>query len=270
MVKTVRDHLARKIEVPSKPRRIVSLVPSQTELLFDLGLDEEVVGLTKFCIHPREKWRTLPRVGGTKDVKHDVIASLEPDLIIANKEENTEDDVRKLMKDYPVWVSDVRSVEDGFALVRDIGELTGAITRAATMKQQMEASWNEIKGIGQNRTVVYLIWNNPLMVAAADNFIHAVLDWCGLRNLAITLDGRYPEVRHEWLYRARPDIVLLSSEPFPFKEKHQNELSLLWADEEGDKPAIELTDGELFSWYGSRLLHAPAYFREFFKRFESS
>lgn len=270
MVRTVRDNLNRTIQVPDRPQRIVSLVPSQTELLFDLGLETEVVGLTKFCVHPEEKFRSLPRVGGTKDVKHEVVADLRPDLIIANKEENTEEDVAQLMQHYPVWVSDVRSADDGFRLVSDIGALTNTAERAAIIREELEHSWNEVKGIGADRTVVYLIWNNPLMVAGADTFIHAVLDWCGLRNLAITLEGRYPEVGHEWLYRARPDMLLLSSEPFPFKEKHRKELAQLWVDEEGSMPAIALADGELFSWYGSRLLHSPEYFKAFFRRFETT
>lgn len=270
MIRTVKDHLGSNVQVPLQPKRIVSLVPSQTELLFDLGLEQEVVGLTKFCVHPEDKWRTTTRIGGTKNVKHEVIAALNPDLIIANKEENSEEDIRKLMQQYSVWVSDVRQVQDGFQLIEDIGQLVSKSKQAAELKERIMTSWQEVKGVGQGRTVVYLIWNNPLMVAGADTFIHAVLDWCGLRNLSITLEGRYPEVRHDWLYRARPDLLLLSSEPFPFSEKHERELNQLWVDEETASPTIELVDGELFSWYGSRLRYSPAYIKKFFEALKRS
>src|ERR1700741_3198050 len=106
------DQTGRKISIPQIPQRIISLVPSQTELLFDLGLDKEVVGITKFCVHPPEWFQTKTRVGGTKQLKIDLIKQLQPDLIIANKEENVKEQIEELEKHFPVWISDVNNLED--------------------------------------------------------------------------------------------------------------------------------------------------------------
>lgn len=263
-MRTVRDQIGRTLQLPDKPKRIVSLVPSQTELLFDLGLNHEVVGLTKFCVHPEEKWRTVTRVGGTKAVKNDVIKSLSPDLIIANKEENTQADVEALATHTPVWVSDVRTLEDAFKMIEQVGELVGQKNKALEMVEQLRTDFSSLRGIASGKRLVYLIWNNPIMVAGQDTFIDAVLSWCGAENLAGRLEGRYPEVTAEQIAEWKTDTILLSSEPFPFKEKHLKELDEQINGVSG-KATIELVDGELFSWYGSRLLKSATYLRQLFK-----
>jgi ABC-type Fe3+-hydroxamate transport system substrate-binding protein len=263
-LRTVSDQIGRTIRIPDEPKRIVSLVPSQTELLFDLGLDDEVVGLTKFCIHPEEKWRTTQRVGGTKSVKHEAIKALAPDLIIANKEENTKEDVEALASEYPVWVSDVRTIENALEMIDQVGVLVNRRNEAGRMIEKLRSDFAALRGIAAGKRVVYLIWNNPIMVAGQDTFIDAVLSWCGAENLAQKVSGRYPEITASEIAAWKPDAVLLSSEPFPFKEKHLKAL-----DEQINGVAgtakIELVDGELFSWYGSRLLKSAAYLRQLFK-----
>jgi len=238
------DQTGRSIELHSIPRRIVSLVPSQTELLSYFGLDEEVVGITKFCVHPDQWFKTKTGVGGTKQVSMEAIHALQPDLIIANKEENVKEQIEALAKHYPVWVSDVNNLDDAYSMISSLAAITG---KPDTLVGQIKEAFENLGDFPPVRTA-YLIWRKPYMAAGKDTFIHDMLRRCGFIN--IIDKERYPEVSIEELREC--DVVLLSSEPFPFSKKHIDELQL---------PAM-LVDGEMFSWYGSRLLHAPAYFAQ--------
>ncbi|CCH02853.1 periplasmic binding protein [Fibrella aestuarina BUZ 2] len=244
--------------------RLVSLVPSQTELLFDLGLDEEVVGITKFCIHPADKVARKPQVGGTKNVQIEQVRALQPTLIIANKEENTRADVDALRAIAPVHVTDVVTLPDAYAMIREVGQLVGRSAQANQLAEQIEAS---LEGLARNvpngrrPRVTYLIWRKPWMVATADTFIDAMLSQAGCDN-AFASQTRYPVVSADELAAAQPDWVFLSSEPYPFKEKHIIELKAICP-----MARIRLVDGELFSWYGSRLLESATYLSSFFPYF---
>lgn len=242
-------------------QRLVSLVPSQTELLFDLGLDEAVVGITKFCIHPADKVAAKTRVGGTKTVSIDRVAALQPTLIIANREENTRADVEALQAIAPVHVTDVRTLPAAYAMIRDLGRLVGKTTEAAALATQIETAMNSLPRPAARERVTYLIWRGPWMVAAADTFIDAMLTQAGFEN-AFATQVRYPVVSDADLTAARPDRIFLSSEPYPFKNKHIAELQQLCP-----QALIELVDGELFSWYGTRLLKSAAYLSAFFPYF---
>lgn len=235
------------------PKRIISVVPSQTELLVDLGLDDEVVGITKFCIHPAAKVKDKPLVGGTKTLNLDRIHALNPDLIIANKEENTRDQIEELQRHYPVHVTDVNTLPDALAMIREVGHLIGKSGEAERLARQIGASFcADFEEIGS--TVAYFIWRKPYMVAANNTFIHSMLEIGGFRN-AFAHQTRYPEISRADLQAAQPDLIFLSSEPYPFTAKHLAELRAIC-------PAarVELIDGELFSWYGSRLLQSSNYF----------
>ena len=245
------DQLGRRLELVSSPHRIVSLVPSQTELLFDLGLADRVVGITKFCVHPNEWFRTKTRVGGTKNLHVEQIAKLKPDLIIANKEENNQEDIERLARDHPVWVSNVNDLGSALEMIRSVAELTG--TDSSKLIGEIERGFSELEPIHHPKKTLYLIWNDPYMAAGTDTFIHDMMARCGLGN-AVS-QGRYPELNEAAIAKLNPELVLLSSEPFPFKEKHMLELRELLPD-----ATIKFVDGELFSWYGSRLKHAPSYF----------
>jgi ABC-type Fe3+-hydroxamate transport system substrate-binding protein len=252
------DQLQRQIELPHyPPRRIVSLVPSQTELLYDLGLDEEVVGITKFCVHPEAWFRSKTRVGGTKNIHLDRIRALAPDLIIGNKEENIKGKIERLAADYPVWISDVASLADALAMIRGLGELVGRRGEALELAESIEACFRALPVVppARRRRVAYLIWNAPLMVAGGDTFIHHMLDQVGYVN-AFGGRSRYPALSEAELKAAAPELIFLSSEPFPFREKHMQHFKGLCPE-----AVIILVDGEIFSWYGSRLVKAPAYFR---------
>lgn len=239
------------------PKRIVSLVPSQTELLYTLGLNERVVGITKFCVHPEEWFRSKQRIGGTKNINIDKILSLQPDLVIANKEENVKDQVEALAKRVPVLVTDINNLQQALGMIRDIGEITRTEEKAGEL---IEAIGKNFKALAdevpvEKKTCAYLIWKDPYMTVGHDTFIHHMLQYCGFTNAFEHL-ARYPEVSVADMRAKGCEYILLSSEPYPFAEKHIHELN-----RELPQSKIILVDGEMFSWYGSRLLEAAEYFR---------
>lgn len=238
--------------LPYVPQRIVSLVPSQTELLFDLGLGDKVVGVTKFCIHPPRAVRDVTKVGGTKQFRFDVIDQLQPDLVLGNKEENYREGIERLAARYPVWISDIYTLADALDMMRKVGELTGAAGEAASLAANIGVAFTNLVPAPPVR-VAYLIWRNPWMVAGSHTFIDALLSHCGLTNVFGHLP-RYPEVTEAQFREAQPHCVLLSSEPYPFAEKHREELR-----EMCPQAKVLLVDGEMFSWYGSRLVQSPPY-----------
>ena len=257
-MKLLTDQMGRTVALPTwPPRRIISLVPSQTELLADLGLEEEVVGITKFCVHPAGWFQQKSRVGGTKTVSLEKVAALAPDLIIGNKEENEQAQIEALATRYPVWMSDVRDLPGACDMIRRVGDLTGQPGAAGILAQKIETAFDELQ-IRQEVTpprVAYFIWRKPYLVAAGNTFIDAMLRAAGFDNIFKHRD-RYPEIAREELLAGQPDVILLSSEPFPFAEKH-----FAYFRETCPGARIQIVDGEMFSWYGSRLQYAPAYFR---------
>jgi ABC-type Fe3+-hydroxamate transport system substrate-binding protein len=268
------DELGRSLELPHTPVKIISLVPSQTELLHDLGLEKEVAGITKFCVHPHHWLQHKTRVGGTKNVDMKMIQTIQPDLIIANKEENDRAQIEQLARNYPVWISDISTIEDALNMIESIGAITDKNHEAKKIIETIKNKFDELathlaKTKEQKKiSVAYLIWRKPYMAAGGDTFIHEMMSRCGFENI-FDKNIRYPEINIEQL-KMQPgnepggcQLLLLSSEPFPFKEKHIRELQ---PDLPGTK--IILVDGEMFSWYGSRLLHAPDYFRTLLKEIQ--
>lgn len=238
----------------STPRRIVSLVPSLTELLADFGLDDEVVGLTRFCVHP-SGWKARKQiVGGTKNVRVERVEALQPDLIIANKEENTKADVEALQTIAPVHLTDIGTVTESLDAIKTLGVRVGRKEAAEALAETIAARFAALP-IAEPLRVLYLIWRNPYMTIGGDTFIHDVMQRGGFQNV-FGDTTRYPAITPEQIMAANPDLVMLSSEPYPFKEKHIAELRT-WLP---DTP-MHLVDGELFSWYGSRIVHTPAYLR---------
>ncbi len=254
------DQLNRTIQLSDEALKIISLVPSQTELLFDLGLEDEVVGITKFCIHPEKWYRTKVRVGGTKTVNIDKVRSLNPNLIIANKEENTQADIQALEKIAPVWISDVRDLESAYQMIEKIGSIVGKMEIATALIQKIKGSFDRLHKLYPPSKVLYVIWDKPLMVAASDTFIYSVLEHLGLQNAVEHLE-RYPELTMDEVKSLKPDLIFLSSEPYPFKEKHVMEFKKRFSESK-----IVLVDGEMFSWYGSRLVRSGGYFEGFLSR----
>lgn len=234
--------------------KIVSLVPSITEALFDLGLTEnEIVGRTKFCIHPKDKVRNVTTIGGTKNINIDKIKALQPDLILANKEENVKEQVEDLMEDFKVMVTNVETIEDNYYLLKNLGKLLGKEERAQLFNLKIYEVLNQAK-LGIPVKAAYLIWKNPYMTIGSDTFIHRILTEIGFENV-FKNQTRYPQIEAEDL--ADADVIMLSSEPFPFKEKHIEELKAFHPDKK-----IMIVDGEAFSWYGTHIAKCEDYFKE--------
>ena len=241
-------------------QRIISLVPSQTELLVDLGLESNIVGITKFCVHPKDLRAKKQIVGGTKKVDYDKIRALAPDIIICNKEENTLEIVETLRKICTVWVTDIVTVEDNFKMISDFGNLFDCVAEAENWNKKLAFALSDFKNFIQNKSVkkvAYFIWKKPYMVAGSNNFINELLELNHFEN-AFANQQRYPQIELQDLnVHGDLDFVFLSSEPYPFKRKDALEM----ADFINPVKSI-LVDGEMFSWHGSRLLKAFDYFKE--------
>ncbi|WP_126974444.1 helical backbone metal receptor [Gynurincola endophyticus] len=256
MQREIIDQLNRKLSLSNKPQRIISLVPSLTELLYHLDLEQQVVGITKFCVHPDHWFRQKTRIGGTKNVHYHLIDQLQPDLIIANKEENRAEDIRELEKRYPVYVTDINTLPQAISAIEEIGIITDRSVQANKINIKITQAFDALPFPNAYMDALYLIWKNPYMSVGNDTFIHDMLESVGFKNV-LENRTRYPEITVEEIVALQPQVVLLSSEPFPFDEKHLNEIEKLLPDAH-----ILLVDGEMFSWYGARLLYAPAYFRK--------
>lgn len=262
----VTDQTGEVISLNQPAKRIVSVVPSQTELLCYLGLENQLLGITKFCVHPRAVFKKKEKVGGTKKLKIDRIKALEPDLIIANKEENTKEDILELKKYFKVYISDILTLEDNHKMIRDLGTLTDTTKKAAELIDKIQYNFSAFKDKVKTpyASVVYFIWKKPMMVVGGKNIINTMLKEAGLKNIFSGLE-RYPAISENDLIEAKPKIILLSSEPFPFKEKHAKEFQ-----EFLPKAKYILVDGEMFSWYGNHLLHSTAYFLKLKKVIETA
>ncbi|QNF35858.1 ABC transporter substrate-binding protein [Adhaeribacter swui] len=252
-----------QVEIPEQPKRIISLVPSQTELLFDLGLEDRVAGITKFCIHPAEQIKNKPKIGGTKNFNFEEIAALKPDMIIGNKEENYQVGILQLKENYTVWMSDISNLVEATEMIRQIGVITNTFKPAQKIIHQILTGFQDLN-YPDKIPAAYFIWREPFMSVGQDTFIHQMLDLSGFANVFADYN-RYPEITPEQLQAAQPAVILLSSEPYPFKEKHLPELKNLCPN-----ALIKLVDGEMFSWYGSRLQYAGAYFQELRKAITSA
>jgi ABC-type Fe3+-hydroxamate transport system substrate-binding protein len=252
---TFTDQIGHTFELDGLPNRIISVVPSQTELLYDLGLEDRVVGITKFCIHPKEWFINKKRVGGTKNISLDKVAALNPDLIIANKEENTQAEVEALQKLYPVYTSDISNLSESIKMIEDIGIVTNTVNKSLLITKKIAQEFDKLSKLNiQRKKALYLIWKKPYMSINQNRFINDMMIRSGFENV-ITKGVDYPEVSEKEMKDLNPEIILLSSEPFPFAEEHIEELHIICPNAN-----IILVDGEYFSWYGSRLSEAPNYF----------
>jgi len=256
------DQLGREVNLPAAPKRIISVVPSQTELLFYLGLNEEIIGITKFCIHPADKFKITAKVGGTKQLDIAKIKALKPDVIIANREENDRGQIEELMNFCPVWISDISDLPEAIDMIEKVGALVEKRDGAKILANAVTQQFNNLTARQPALRTAYFIWRKPYMAAGKGTFIDSMLQKCGLINAFE--HHKYPEVDAKMIVNAQPDVILLSSEPYPFKEKHIAEFKLLLP-----SAIIKVVDGEMFSWYGSRLLMAPGYFEKLSEELKS-
>ena len=256
----VTDQAGYQLIIPALPKRIVSLVPSQTELLFEMGLENEIIGITKFCVHPEKLVKSKIKIGGTKNINIQKIRSLCPDLVVGNKEENRKTEIEKLLDFTPVWTSDIKTIQDVYHMISALGKITGKGNEAQSISANIE---NSLKSFTDSFTpqhkmkAAYCIWEKPLMVAGKNTFINHMLDLCMIKNVFSERKERYPIVSHSELIAASPDIILLPSEPYPYQQQHKNFYNQLVPNAK-----VNLVDGQMFSWYGSRLTLFPAYFKQ--------
>jgi len=257
-----RDQLNREVEISKTPERIISLVPSITELLYDLGLSKQMVGQTIFCIHPQHHFKNSAKVGGTKKLQIDKIRLLKPELIIGNKEENDKVQIEQLMHEFPVWISDVNTFDESISMINSLGEITGSLNQSKViinkiLQQRLVFSNEKFS----KKRVLYLIWREPYIAVGKNTFIDSMLNEAGFEN--IITSERYPEIKESDFIKFQPDFVFLSSEPYPFTQNHTVNINNLF---NGDK--CVLVDGELFSWYGSRMIKSFSYFKELQKQLQ--
>lgn len=247
------DQMGHSLELNFPIRRIVSLVPSQTEFLHSLGLDEEVIGITKFCVHPKEWHKSKSRIGGTKNVDVTKVRALRPDIIIGNKEENCKENIDDLRSICPIWMSDITTLDDAYEMMLSIGEITSKVEKSKEIVFEIQENFRSIHKSTNTKKVLYFIWKKPWIAVGKNTFINHLLEQCGFINGVET--NRYPQLSEENFPTV--DYVFLSSEPFPFKNSDLRELKNLLP-----HTKILIVDGEYFSWYGSKLIDAPKYFEK--------
>ena len=264
----IRDSLGRTHSFETPPERIVSLVPSLTETLFALGAGARIVGITDFCVHPRAEVASKPRVGGTKNPSLSRIRELRPDLVLANREENRRRDVERLEGEgIPVFVTYARTVEEALHEIRALASITLSDEVGAKIVQNIERALGVVRADPPEPAprVVALVWKGPLMAVGGDTFANDMLEKSGGSNPFASSEGRYPRIREEDLVAARPEILLLPTEPYAFTEEDRLELLRL------DLPAarehrIHIVAGELLSWYGPRIARGLEIFSGLIRR----
>jgi ABC-type Fe3+-hydroxamate transport system substrate-binding protein len=256
------DKSGAALDLERPPRRIVSLVPSVTETLCALGLAEALVGVTAYCVAPRDVVRGKTRIGGEKDPDLAAIRTLAPDLVVANIEENVREHVETLRAwGIPVWVTYPRTVAEGLAMIRELGQVTGTAARAEEILAELTPLYDRVRAASARRLgvpVFYPIWRQPWMTIGADTYIHDLLGVCGAANVFGDRPERYPTVTLDEVAARRPAVIVLPDEPFRFRRAHVADFAAY-----GDVPAvrdrrIHLVDGKPFSWHGPRLFEALA------------
>ncbi|MEO4055212.1 helical backbone metal receptor [Solibacillus sp. CAU 1738] len=255
-MREIIDHLGRKVQIPFPPKRIISICPAITETLYHLGLEEEIVGRTKYCIYPKQQVEHATIVGGTKQVEFDVIQSLQPDLIIAEKEENTPEIIEMLETHFPVFVFQIESIHEAYRMIKDAGMLTGREEESTKLLGEVSESFQQLPK--KRGRAAYMMWRKPYMVVGATTYINDVLQTLGFENPFTTYEGRYPAVDITALQQEQLDYLFLSTEPFPFAQKHIDELAVHLPN-----TTIQIINGEMF-WYGSKMKEAAHYFQKIF------
>ncbi len=255
----VTDQMGSKVTLDGIPQRIISLVPSDTELVYDLGAGKRLVGITDYCIHPADQTNKKTTIGGPKQFNFAAIDALRPDFIIGNKEENYQEGIEQLRQHYPVWMSDINTLEDALEHIECIAQIIDQQEQGQTLVAAIRQGFEEFTPSQPPATVAYLIWDKPLMVAGGQTFIHELLTLAGYTNIFVA-KARYPQIKDLDILNSSPDLIFLSSEPYPFTRQHLERFQKRFPSSK-----VVLVDGEMFSWYGSHLKKAPAYFKQLAK-----
>lgn len=260
----VIDDLGREVSIPFPAKRIISVVPSTTEFLFDLGLGDRVISRTRFCKYPKSDIAKLPNIGGPKDLYIDKIRLLDPNLILANEEENGKEQIEALQDEFPVYVCKVRNFDEALQNILNTGKILNSKPKSIEIANAIRNNFSQLPLNTKSQSVLYLIWKNPYMVAGKDTFINSMIEKCGFKNVIEDPDSRYPKITEEEITKLNPDLVFLSSEPFSFTQKHIQEIQNILPNTK-----IKLVDGEMFSWFESHLIKAGKYFTELVQKINS-
>jgi len=254
-----KDDLGYQVMIPDQPRRIISLCPSITETLFELGAGKQVAGLTSYCIHPYKKTKKKTKIGGPRNPDIPGILDLDPDLVITSREENRQEDVDILRKKLPVITFDVKSIESSRNMILKLGLITWRLKPAMNYVQKLDKLLHIKAPLHEAYSVLYLVWKDPWMAAGHGNYICDLMKSQGFINVLPEHSRRYPVIHPAEI--VQPDFIFLSSEPFPFNSEHLEETSIIFG---GTKTV--LVDGEMFGWYGTRIIRAIPYIRALRKK----
>ena len=254
----IRDALGQEFVAPLTDAKIVSLVPSTTETLYALGLENQLLGMTRYCVHPRHLLAEKTIVGGTKQLNWKKLESLAPTIVLGNKEENTPAIFAGLsQKDIPYFVAFPQTVDEAIQDIQTLGDLLGASDQSLKIAKGIEAERQSLHLKSTTFSYAYLIWRKPWMTINKDTFIHAMLSEAGGKNVFEDDDSRYPQFDLDELKARRPDFIFLSSEPYAFNQTHIDELH-----HHGFQQKIRLVNGEMCSWHGSRMKQGLEYLQE--------
>ncbi|HRP02141.1 MAG TPA: helical backbone metal receptor [Candidatus Kapabacteria bacterium] len=251
------DDLGRKVNFQYPPTRIISLVPSITELLYELNIGDNIVAKTKFCIHPKIENENITLLKGTKNFEVDKIIQLRPDIVIANKEENSKDLIEELLNYCPVYITDVNNITSALKMIIDIGAICNKNNEANILATNIRTEINNLPKMLSGRAA-YLIWKQPLMSITGNTFINSMLELIGIDNIFKNREGNYPEVTQQEIIDNRPDYIFLSTEPYRFTNVHIPKFQSMFPNSK-----VLIIDGEMCSWYGSRMLKAIRYLNDF-------
>lgn len=249
------DDLGRKCIIDKIPQRIISLCPSITETLCDLGLSDKIIACTDYCIHPTEVVKDFDRVGGPKNISKEKITGLSPEIIFAVKEENEPKCIEKISKKIPTYVFDINSINDGIDLIRKIGLIFEVQNKSFFFVDKIQNGYKNLPKINSNKKCLYLVWKDPYIAVGGGTFIGSVLFQINLRNCLRNSEKRYPKININLLNDF--DLLILPSEPYSFSENDIEGLKNIYPVKQ-----IITVDGEMFSWYGTHQLKAISYLQE--------
>lgn len=255
----VKDCLGNEMSLPKNITKIVSLVPSISELIYDLNVESKLVGVTKFCVHPKYFQIEKTVVGGVQEFDIEKIKALKPDVVFASKDENFEEEILELQKYVPVYVTDVKSVDEAKQMIEDFGVLLNCRNDASKILMKIEMQLQDLEKVTGDllfRSAAYFVWNEPWVAAGKDTFVDSMLKLIKVNNVFSNLKERYPMVTGANIHIANPDMIMLPSEPFYFQDQQAMEISAHTHD-----AATFFVDGQMFSWYGSRLVKSLDYLK---------
>ena len=258
-MQTVKDCLGKEMSIPKNITKIVSLVPSISELIYDLNIEKKLIGVTKFCIHPKYFQIEKTVVGGVQEFDIEKIKELKPDVVFASKDENFEEEILELQKFVPVYVTDVKSVDEAKQMIVNFGELLSCRNDASKIIMKIDMQLNDLAKVTDDllyRSGAYFVWNEPWVAAGKDTFVNSMLKLVKINNVFEDLKERYPMVTGANIHLGNPDIVMLPSEPYKFEDQQAFEISSHTHD-----AATYFVDGEAFAWYGSRLIKSLDYLK---------